>query len=202
MTPPGSGVSRARGRRTALTMLAVGGALTAAAAAQPWVRLEADDGLTVSSAAATGTALAPTSLAAGVVALAGVPALLAVRSWGRRLVAVAVLVLAAAALVEVAGTARDLQARARTWWSVEVSALADSATAMATPWATVIVLGLLLVLTGAVIVLVAGSGWPGLSARYEGSGASGEKPAASTGSDLWQALDRGHDPTDDEPPGP
>jgi uncharacterized membrane protein (TIGR02234 family) len=179
-------------------MLVIGGAASAAAATQPWVRLQADDGLAVSSAAATGSALAPLSLAAGVVALAAVPALLSLHAWGRRTVATAALLVAAAALVSAVDVALDLQERARSWWSVEVGALADAATATVTAWPAVTVVGLLLIVIGAALVLLRGTDWPGLSGRFESPGTSHRPSASDTGSDVWQALDRGHDPTDDD----
>jgi uncharacterized membrane protein (TIGR02234 family) len=138
------------------------------------------------------------------VGLAAVVAVLAVRSWLRRLVAVVVLVLAGLALVQVGVVASDLAEAARDWWRVDVAALADSASADTTPWWAVCAAGLALVVAGAVVVLVAGGRWSGLSSRYERPGVPPAAPASPTSpseAEVWQALDRGEDPTaSDEPP--
>jgi hypothetical protein len=67
-----------------------------------------------------------------------------------------------------------------------------------TAWPAVTVVGLLLIVIGAALVLLRGTDWPGLSGRFESPGTSHRPSASDTGSDVWQALDRGHDPTDDD----
>jgi uncharacterized membrane protein (TIGR02234 family) len=192
------------GRSWALLLLALGGALAVLGATQTWVRLLAEGALSVDEVAVTGAAVAPLTTAAGLVALAAVVAVLAVRSWLRSMVALVVLVLAGLALVQVVTAGSDLVGTARDWWRVEVAGLADSAIAETTPWWVVCAAGLLLVMAGAVVVLVAGRRWSGLSSRYErpGSRASAPtSPAPASEADVWQALDRGEDPTAaDEPP--
>ena len=173
-------------------------------ATQTWVRLLAEGALSVDEVAVSGAAVAPLTTAAGLVGLAAVVAVLAVRSWLRSMVAVVVLVLAGLALVQVVTVASDLDEAARDWWRVEVAGLADSASAQTTPWWVVCAAGLLLVMAGAVVVLVAGRRWSGLSSRYERPGSTASVPAskpAASEADVWQALDRGEDPTvADEPP--
>lgn len=192
------------GRSWALLLLALGGALAVLGATQTWVLLLAEGALSVDEVAVTGAAVAPLTTAAGLVGLAAVVAVLAVRSWLRSLVALVVLVLAGLALVQVVTAASDLAATARDWWRVEVAGLADSASAQTTSWWVVCVAGLLLVMAGAVVVLVAGRRWSGLSSRYERPGSRASAPAsqaAASEADVWQALDRGEDPTaTDEPP--
>jgi hypothetical protein len=59
--------------------------------------------------------------------------------------------------------------------------------------------GLLVVAAGASIVVVRGSQWGGLSARYERASpprAGSASPAAAGDADPWKALDRGEDPTE------
>ena len=185
-----------------------------AASGQPWVRLEADDSLAVTEVSVSGSSLAPLTTAAGLVAVASVLAVLAVRGWLRRLVALVVLALSAAALVQTLTVAADQTGQARRWWRVEVGELADTAQATGTGWVAVAVFGLLATMAGAVLVLLRGSTWPGLSTRYDSPhGPSRGSPdrlgpapgpsdvgAATTQADAWQALDRGEDPTaaDDE----
>lgn len=195
-------------RVTALALLALGGALTTLGAAQPWARLAGDDGLTVVSVQVTGSALAPLAPAAGLVGLAAVLAVLAVRTRTRRVVAVVVLLLAVAALAQTALAWAELTQRARRWWAVEVGNLvAERAQIELTAWPAATLAGLVLVAGGAGVVLVGGAGWSGLSRRYErpggppAAGAPGSGTAAATDEvDLWQALDRGDDPTDVDRP--
>lgn len=194
-------------RWVALAVLGLGGALTSLGAAQPWARLAADDGLTVLSVQVTGSALAPLAPAAGLVGLAAVLAVLAVRTTTRRVVAVVVAVLATAAVAQAVAAWADLAERARRWWAVEVGDLADTAQVALTAWPAVTIGGLVLVAVGAGVVLLRGADWSGLSSRYErpgtppaaGASGSGAAPPTSAG-DLWQALDRGDDPTDSEHP--
>jgi hypothetical protein len=185
-------------RRAVLALLAAGGGLTLLAATQPWVTLTVQGDLGTASAAVTGSALAPLVTAAGVVALAGTLAALVVRTWGRRVVGVLVLLVAAAALVQLLPVAVSLQQRGRSWWAVEVGAAAQDAAARTAPWwPWLAVVGLLLAAAAAAAVLARGSAWSGLAGRYEAG-----VPVAS--SDPWTTLDRGVDPTGEpsgEPPG-
>ncbi len=181
----------------ALLMLGAGGGLALAASAAGWATLSAEDGLVAVSVTVTGSALAPLSVATGAVGLAAVPAVLAVRRWLRVVVALVVLALGLLALVQTAGVALDLAESARSWWQVEVGAVARSAEVSVTPWPWAGLLGLSLVVAGSAIVLARGSRWSGLSSRYDGPRPA--DPAGAVGAsgeaDTWQALDRGEDPT-------
>jgi len=102
---------------------------------------------------------------AGLFALAAIGGVVATRHIGRRLVGVGILLVGALAV-------------------------AGHTSSMA------IVGGLLLVAVG-VVVIVAGPAWPGMSARYD---AADSRPTTATAGperphDLWDALDRGEDPT-------
>jgi uncharacterized membrane protein (TIGR02234 family) len=189
-------------RTAALLVLAVGGAVALLSSVQTWVRLTAADTLGEISVAVAGAALAPLAPAAAVVGLAAVPAVPAVRGWLRRGVGALVLVLALAAAASVATSMVDLGARAQQWWRLDVGALALTAAADVSrwwPWATL--LGLVAVVVGAAVVLARGGRWVGMSARYERvdrapadtSGPDGSRQ--QTDADVWQALDRGEDPT-------
>jgi len=183
-------------RRAALALLAAGGGLTLVAATQPWVSLSLQGDLGTTTAAVTGSDLTPLVPAAGVVALAGSLAALVARTWGRRVVGVLVLLVTAAALVQVVPVATALAERGRAWWSVEVgSAAADAEAAAAAWWPWSAVLGLLAAAAGAVVVLARGGTWGGLAARYEAR-------APAVAADPWTALDRGEDPTGDATPPP
>jgi uncharacterized membrane protein (TIGR02234 family) len=136
-----------------------------------------------------GEAAAPVR-ALGLVVLAAVPALVATRRTGRRLVG-ALLVLAGAAAGTVA--ARVL---------VDPAALVDAGVVDAATTAQP-----LLALVGSVVTAVGGAvvaahrgDGAGLARRYEAPAARGGAPAADDAGppgepQLWDALDRGEDPT-------
>lgn len=192
-------MSRLSAKAGALLLLAAGGGLTLLAASSSWARLSAEDGLVGVSATVTGSGMAPLCVAAGVVSLAAVPAVLAVRRWLRAVVAVVVVALAVAALVQVAGSATDVGRAAREWWAVEVGALAETAVVVPTPWPFVAVVSLSLTVAGGALVLLRGRQWRGLSSRYDAPARSfgGRAQAGASGdADTWQALDRGEDPTE------
>ncbi|NUP60893.1 MAG: Trp biosynthesis-associated membrane protein, partial [Nonomuraea sp.] len=64
-------------------------------------------------------------------------------------------------------------------------------------WPVVAGLGAVLLLAGGVFAALRGRGWAGMSARYDRGGA-GEAPSRRVHEDreLWDALDRGDDPTE------
>ncbi|GLW12227.1 hypothetical protein Misp01_73550 [Microtetraspora sp. NBRC 13810] len=197
-------------REQALWILAcaVGAGLTLLAAGRDWARVTFTGAGAGHGAAAavpvTGSelsaALTPLALAAAAAALA----VLAARGPWRRLVA-AVLALcgsgvAAGALSGTAGQAVADAAR-------EHSALAATGQpVVATLWfwpAAAAAGGLILLAAGVTAAVRAGS-WGGMSDRYERPGATGRRaddvPAPALGDRaLWDAIDRGADPTADTP---
>jgi uncharacterized membrane protein (TIGR02234 family) len=143
----------------------------------------------------SGRTLEPAVAALGVVALAGVVAVLATRGVARRLVGMA---LAGAALAmawpAVAGLrtvsaqrARSLVSDARTAAGLDPAHPPQVAAHLV--WPVLTVLCALAVLAGGIAVALWGDGWLVMSARYE---APAPQPTHAT---LWSDLDRGHDPT-------
>ncbi|WP_433049314.1 Trp biosynthesis-associated membrane protein [Dactylosporangium sp. CS-033363] len=135
----------------------------------------------------TGTELAPWLPALAVVALAGAGALFATRAVARLVVGVLLLVAGA---------------------GIVIASLATLGDDVRLVWPLVCVpLGLVVLAAGFVTVRV-GRSWPGMGARYERpSVAVSESPAAPArdrkrdpDTELWDALDRGEDPTDDDRP--
>jgi LPXTG-motif cell wall-anchored protein len=116
----------------------------------------------------TGSALMPWLPALGLVALAGAGALLATRGLVRAAVGV-LLLLCGFGLV--AGAAARLPAG----------------------WPVATALGGLLVAGAGGLTLARGRRWPGLGTRYDRP--AGAARAPETGTELWDALDRGDDPT-------
>ncbi len=116
----------------------------------------------------TGGQVVPVARALGLVALAGVVALLAARRWTRTAVG---LVLAAGGLAIVGATLPRFGRAVAVW-----------------PAATVLGGGLLL--AAGALTTARGGSWPALGARYD---APAGRPAGPV--DPWAALDRGEDPT-------
>jgi uncharacterized membrane protein (TIGR02234 family) len=143
----------------------------------------------------SGRTLEPAVAALGVVALAGVVAVLATRGVARRLVGVA---LAGAGLAmawpAVAGLrtvsaqrARSLVSDARTAAGLDPAHPPQVAAHLV--WPVLTLLCALAVLAGGIAVVLWGDRWLVMSARYEA-------PAPQrTHATLWSDLDRGHDPT-------
>jgi uncharacterized membrane protein (TIGR02234 family) len=212
MTGPAAGRPARAGRELGLVLTGCAGGAAAAllASGRVWLRLTAPrtPPLPGLSAALTGRDVEPLVPALGVVGLAGVVALLATRRWGRLLVGA---LLAAAGLVLVARSVPHLVAPSA---SEARALLLDQGRATGEPpggpvtaavsraWPVVAAFGGLLLLAGGLGALLRSRRWPGMSARYDQPAAgrpreaepgpgSGE-PAAGA---VWEALDRGEDPT-------
>ncbi|HEU4676714.1 MAG TPA: Trp biosynthesis-associated membrane protein [Motilibacteraceae bacterium] len=193
----------ARERVVALVALVLGGALLLGAAGRTWatVRSRPAPGLPAVVDRVTGATLAPGVTAVGLLALAAVAGLLAVRGLARQLVGLVVLAAGVAALAyAVAG------ARATPRADGTVEAVSHG------PWPWVAALGGALVAVAGALAVLHGRRWSALSSRYErsagGAGGSAQQPAESGpqhrppegrppgGKELWDALDRGEDPTE------
>lgn len=181
---------------TAIASCLLGAAVVLVAAGRPWTSLTLSQGalLPPLQLAPAGRALDPAAGALGLVGLAGVVALAATRRRGR-LVVGALLGLAGGG-VAVTSVRTGLGLRA----AVERSGLLERVTgatpplpgsmsATAWPWLSAAG-GVLLVLAG-ILVISRGPAWAALSARYETPARRPEPGEAS----LWEALDRGEDPT-------
>ncbi|HKC28371.1 MAG TPA: Trp biosynthesis-associated membrane protein, partial [Jatrophihabitans sp.] len=139
---------------------------------------------------------APTALA--LVALAGVVAVIATRGWLRRVVG-AVLALSGVGLVwraaVSAGAVSAQRARALVTAHHPTAALGPAPHVQAnTGWAVVtVVCGVLVTATGTWIAW-RGHTWQVMSARYEAHPPA-EGDSTKAAATLWNALDRGEDPT-------
>lgn len=154
--------------------------------------------------ALAGRDLAPLGAAMGWVGLAAIAALLATRTWGRRITGA--IVLLAGGVAGVIGLAFGLTEAASGGGGAFVAAvLGDEAAEAATSvsvsawWALAALCGLALLACGLLAVLD-GPAWPRLGARYSRADAHAGAPSAAA---AWDALDRGEDPTVvDEPRDP
>ncbi len=180
----------------AVVLVLAGAALVLLASSRTWVSAAwVVPGFPAVRVQVAGAEAAPVVRATGLVALAGVVALLATRRRARAVVG-AVVVLAAAALVTasvlfwsgqraVAEAALE-RAGGSSGRGAEVAELATTA------WPAVALVGGLLVAAGGVLTVARSGRWPAMGARYDAPTAARK---ARTSEDPWAALDRGEDPT-------
>lgn len=147
-----------------------------AAAGREWIPAAEPGPLPSQAAGRSGADLLPWLPAAGWVALAGAGAMVAVRAWPRRLLGGALAVTGAAAVLGCGWAVFGAGAG----WGWPLAAGAG---------------GGLMVAAAAVSVWRAAV-WPALGARYERRPATAASGATARRPDLlWDALDRGEDPT-------
>jgi uncharacterized membrane protein (TIGR02234 family) len=184
-----------------LTLLGGAGALLVSGRAwqtivAPRPRPFADEVVDVS-----GRTLEPLVAALGLVALAGVVAVLATRGIARRAVGVLLAVaavamgwraLAGSATVS-AAKARSLVSDARTGAGLDPGRPAQVTVHAA--WPVLAVACAVALLVAGAAVAAWGHRWAGLSGRYEPPDAGIEADRQRSGATMWTALDRGDDPT-------
>ena len=180
-------MSGRRGLLTAITVLAVGGALLLVSGGRAWsTTTTRSPGFPEVVVPSTGTELAPLVVATGVLALAAAAALVAVRGWGRRILGAVVAVAGVATLVQVlaastppvkgAGSSGELILDGSLWWPLAGAAA-------------------LLVAGAGVLIALRGSGWPAMGSKYDRDRPSAASERSADPGDTWAALDRGEDPT-------
>lgn len=200
LTPESAARRAGRRELTAVVLTAfLGGVLAWAAAGRPWATATIGAAPNTVKVAATGDDLSAGVTALGLTALAGALALVATRRTARRLVGV---------LLVAAGAGAAVYAFGERGASHAGRVLADKAGAKGiasgtvdphlAPWWALAAFGGVLVALAGLVAVVRGAAWPGMSSRYENAAAKGAARGADTGSakDLWDALDRGEDPTE------
>ena len=180
------------GLRTAVLLCLAGAFLVLVAAGRPWaaVDLPATPLAAAGTDLHTGTDLVPGVSALGLLGLAGVLALAATRRTGRLLVGLVLLATGAGvvtAVLSVVGTsfAEELPGQPT-----------DTATHL-TAWSAVTASGGVLLSLAGALTVARGRSWAALGQRYQTPTAttSPEHAELSTDKGLWEALDRGEDPT-------
>lgn len=189
-------MSARRGLATAVLLCLVGASLVLVAAGRSWVTVEVAVGPLVEARTETrtGTDVVPGLSALGLLGLAGVVALAATRRTGRTLVGL--VLLATGVGVVVAALTADI-----TTISEPVAGETDVRFESNSVWASIAALGGLLVGAAGLLTVVRGRSWPALGQRYEAPAATAptapapEPAGPLTEKGLWEALDRGEDPT-------
>jgi uncharacterized membrane protein (TIGR02234 family) len=143
-----------------------------------------------------GAEFVPGVRALAIVGLAGVVALLATRGVGRVAVG-AVLAACGTAVVAVVVRLRSRfpEAVREVEQVSQQGALLFDEPPVPSAWLWVCVAGGVVLLLAGLLVAVRGPRWAALSRRYESPAARQDAPADPTERSLWEALDRGEDPT-------
>lgn len=165
----------------------VGAFLVLVGVGREWAQVQVPAGplAPASTVGLPGRDLAAGVQALGLVGLAGVVAIAATRHWGR--VAVGVLLALAGLGVVLTVATVDVVAEARQVVDGEVGV---------TPWRGVTVAGGVMLLAAGALVAARGHAWASLGRRYEPPAAQPVAPApVAPERELWEALDRGEDPT-------
>ncbi|UGQ10098.1 TIGR02234 family membrane protein [Yinghuangia sp. ASG 101] len=179
---------------TALLLVAVGAAVVLSLGGRVWAKGAVVVHGSRFAIEASGSAVGKLPAALALLALAAGVATLATRGRGRVVVGV---ILAAggagivAAAVSGASDRSALDSRAAAKAAVEGARAIDVGH---TVWPWITALGGVLILLGGLTVIVRGRNWPGMGSRYETPSARPRRRVA-TSADMWNALDRGEDPT-------
>jgi uncharacterized membrane protein (TIGR02234 family) len=181
-------VTARRGLRAAVLLCLVGAFVVLVTAGRAWTSAEVPAGPLADARTATrsGADLVPGVRALGLVGLAGVVALAATRRTGRTLVGLVLLATGAGVLLSVLSA--DLTTAGR-----RLDGLPDEVPVTVTAWPWCTAAGGLLLAAAGLLTAVRGRSWSVLGRRYEAPAAAA--PQEPTERSLWEALDRGEDPT-------
>ncbi len=186
----------------AIALCLLGSLLVLGTASRTWVEVVVLRGAVLpdTTVAVRGTDLVTGLRAVAVVGLAGVLALLATRRTGRVLVGVLLALCGAAVVALVSRVVGRLEREALLSQQVlALSPVGVRTDAPATPWPWLCLAGgVLLALTG-VLVALRGRRWAEMSGRYDPPTTRAAEPVDGEQAErrLWEALDRGEDPTGD-----
>jgi uncharacterized membrane protein (TIGR02234 family) len=136
--------------------------------------------------------------ALGWVGIAGLAALLATSGWVRRVLGVLFVFLGAGIVaLSVTAVGRSHVVEAAVAKRALLKSSPDLVPMVNSWWLVALAGGVLLALAG-VITFVRGGRWPGMSARYDSANAAPKK-VRDDPAGLWKSLDRGEDPTREDP---
>jgi hypothetical protein len=94
--------------------------------------------------------------------------------------------------------------------AVVVSGAAGHAIMTGAPWHVAVIIGALLIFACGLVTAMRGQDWPAMSARYDAPGSRAATPAGAAGAgpagarardaaSMWESLNGGDDPTEDDP---
>lgn len=182
--------------RWAMVLLLGAGAGLLWASASLWVSATASPaGLPQVNVSVTGREVLPSVGAAGIVALAGIAGVWATRGKWRALIGMLLVVVLGWATLTVVGFAAGLPATAdRAVAGTAGLAPADLLTSQVTNWWWLALVAAMMGVVGAGVVTARGASWSAMGDQYARNQADA---AAMTSAQVWDALDRGEDPTID-----
>jgi uncharacterized membrane protein (TIGR02234 family) len=191
-----------RGKVLAALFAALGAGLILTSAGRDWAHGTVTTPVRL-AVGATGTSLTALPYALALAALASSVALFAVRRIGRYAVGVVLLGAGAGTVAAVAGKLGSLDTALAAKAATQSAMVAGSRVSGAsnTAWPYVAIIGGLLIAYSGGYTLLRGRSWTGLSNRYDVGPAATESPEPGTPQreattrDLWDALNRGADPT-------
>ncbi|HUR14090.1 MAG TPA: Trp biosynthesis-associated membrane protein [Mycobacteriales bacterium] len=189
-----TGSRERRELRAVVVLCLAGGLLALEALGRAWASYEPSTGVSIDALReqVRGGQVSPAGEAGAILALAGVLALVASKRRLRQAVgagiALAGVLVCSGAVIGLVRPARDLAMEALG------STALPSQVDVARGWPALTLLGGLLVVLAGGLTLVRGGRWAGLGSSYQAPGAASPEPA--TDKAVWDALDRGDDPTD------
>jgi uncharacterized membrane protein (TIGR02234 family) len=176
----------------------------------------------------SGADLVPLAGALALAALAGLAAVIATKGVARRIagalltlfgagagaavltsvtaaqvLSVAAGKVASPAAAAVSGAAGSTTSGSTSSGSFVISGAAGHAIMTGTVWHVAVIGGALLVFAAGLATITRGAGWPVMSARYDAPAARGgqdtKPPRATDSASMWESLNSGQDPTEDDP---
>ena len=185
-------MTRARAYGLTLVLLLVGAVLLLWSATRVWVTAtSATTGLPGVGVALTGGQVLPVVSGVGLLLLAGIAGVIATRGLVRVIVGLVLLVASAVALEATIAFGRGGMSAA-----VEAVTSVTGGTAAqvsASGWWWLALAGALAGLVASGLTVALGHHWPSLGSRYQRD--KGGSAAANTPAQMWDAMDRGEDPT-------
>ncbi|MFC4907995.1 Trp biosynthesis-associated membrane protein [Actinomadura gamaensis] len=197
----------ARERGVAALVCAAGAGLTLLAAGRHWATVRAQDAITPFTQHLSGHDLGQFASALGWAGLAGLAALFATSGRVRAAVGLLLALFGVGVVAASVTASRPAHVAKVAGEKSALMKLGAHPVVHVEPWWGLSMAGGVLLTVAGLIVLVRGSRWPGLSARYARpeqatkpvaagrGGKAAETGPADDASALWKSLDRGEDPT-------
>lgn len=184
-------MTRRRAYGLTLALLVVAGVALLFAATRPWVYATTDaQGLPGVEVVVSGGTAVPVISGVGLLLLAGIAGVIATGKVVR--VMVGVILLVASALALEASVSFGLE-RGQSATDIATAAAGVVTSATATGWWWLAALGAALGVIAGAMTVAFGNAWPSLGSRYQREPVAAAAP--TTSAQMWDAMDRGEDPT-------